>query len=100
MKLVECVPNFSEGKDKSTIKQIADAIASESKLLNVESDPDHNRSVMTFAGSPEQVIVAAYKGIIKATELIDMSKHKGIHPRIGASDIVPFVPLKGATMED
>lgn len=94
MKFVECVPNFSEGKDKSTIKQIADAIASESKLLNVESDPDHNRSVMTFAGSPKQVIVAAYKGIIKATELIDMSKHKGIHPRIGASDIVPFVPLK------
>ena len=100
MKLIECVPNFSEGKEKNTIKQIADAIASESKLLNVESDPDHNRSVMTFAGSPDQVLKSAYKGIIKAAELIDMSKHKGTHPRIGASDVVPFIPLEGATMED
>lgn len=100
MKLVECVPNFSEGRDKEKIEQIADAIGKEAKLLNVESDVDHNRTVITFAGKPKQVLKAAYKGIEKAVELIDMTKHKGAHPRIGAADIVPFVPLEGATMED
>lgn len=100
MKLVECVPNFSEGRDKEKIEQIADAISKEAKLLNVESDVDHNRTVITFAGKPKQVLKAAYKGIEKAVELIDMTKHKGAHPRIGAADIVPFVPLEGATMED
>ncbi len=100
MKLIECIPNFSEGRDKEKIKQIAKAIILEAKLLNVESDVDHNRTVITFAGEPEQVLEAAYKGIEKAAEIIDMSKHKGAHPRIGAADIVPFVPLEGATMKD
>ena len=100
MKLIECVPNFSEGKDKATIEKIAEAISLESKLLNVESDEDHNRTVVTFAGNPKQVLKAAYKGIKKAAELIDMTKHKGAHPRIGASDVVPFIPLTGATMKD
>lgn len=100
MKLVECVPNFSEGKDKEKIERIAKAISSEAKLLNVESDADHNRTVITFAGKPKQVLNAAYEGIVKAAELIDMTEHKGAHPRIGATDIVPFVPLEGANMKD
>jgi len=100
MKLVECVPNFSEGRDQEKIKEIAKAIILEAKLLNVESDVDHNRTVITFAGEPEQVLEAAYKGIEKAADIIDMSKHKGAHPRIGATDIVPFVPLEDATMKD
>jgi len=100
MKLIECVPNFSEGRDEKKIQQITDSISQEAKLLNVESDSDHNRTVVTFAGSPKQVLNAAYKGIKKATELIDMTQHKGTHPRIGAVDIVPFVPLEGSTMKD
>jgi len=100
MKLIECVPNFSEGRDQEVIKEIAQAITLEAKLLNVESDYDHNRTVITFAGNTKQVLKAAYKGIEKAAELINMSKHKGAHPRIGATDIVPFVPLEGATIKD
>lgn len=100
MKLIECVPNFSEGRDQEKIRKIAQAISLEAKLLNVESDSDHNRAVITFAGEPKQVLEAAYQGIRKAAELIDMSNHKGAHPRIGAADIVPFVPLEGATMKD
>jgi len=100
MKLIECVPNFSEGKDKEKIDKIAKAISLEAKLFNVESDPDHNRTVITFAGKPKEVLKAAYNGIEKASELIDMSQHKGAHPRIGATDIVPFIPLQGAKMKD
>ncbi len=99
-KLVECVPNFSEGKDKEKIEQIVKAIESKAKVLNVESDPDHNRTVITFAGKPKKVLKAAYLGIIKATELIDMSNHKGEHPRIGAADVIPFVPLQGVSMDE
>lgn len=100
MKLIECVPNFSEGRDKEKIGRIAEAISKEAKLLNVESDADHNRTVITFAGKPRQVLTAAYKGIEKATELIDMRQHKGAHPRIGAADIVPFIPLENITMKE
>lgn len=100
MKLVECVPNFSEGRDKGKIEKIAEAISSKAKLLNVESDADHNRTVITFVGKPKQVLKAACQGIAKAAELIDMSQHKGAHPRIGATDIVPFIPLQGTKMKD
>ncbi|MBU4501025.1 MAG: glutamate formimidoyltransferase [Nanoarchaeota archaeon] len=100
MKLIECVPNFSEGRDKDKIDEISKAIGLKAKLLNVESDYDHNRTVITFAGKPKEVLKSAYEGIKKASELIDMSKHTGAHPRIGAADIIPFIPLQGAKMKD
>ena len=94
MKLIECVPNFSEGRDLDKVNEIAKAIGLEAKVLNVESDHDHNRTVITFAGKPKEILKAAYEGIKKSSELIDMSKHSGAHPRIGAADIVPFIPLQ------
>ncbi len=101
-RLVECVPNFSEGRRREVIEAIVQAIAEGGKvwILDVESDEDHNRSVVTFVGEPEAVEEAAFRGIKKAAELIDMDQHRGQHPRIGAADVVPFVPLKGVTMED
>jgi len=101
-RLVECVPNFSEGRRKEVIEAIVRAIAEAGKVwvLDVESDEDHNRSVVTFVGEPEPVEEAAFQGIKKAAELIDMDQHRGQHPRIGASDVVPFVPLKGVTMAE
>ena len=101
-RLVECVPNFSEGRRKEVIEAIVKAITEAGNvwLLDVESDEDHNRSVVTFVGEPEAVEEAAFRGIKKAAELIDMDQHKGQHPRIGATDVVPFVPLKGVTMEE
>ncbi len=101
-RLIECVPNFSEGRDMSVIKQISYAIESVSdvKLLNVEPGRDANRTVITFAGEPEAVCEAAFLAAKKATELIDMSEHKGVHPRIGAADVIPLVPLSGITMEE
>jgi len=101
-RLVECVPNFSEGRRKEVIEAIVKAIAEAGKvwILDVESDEDHNRSVVTFVGEPESVEEAAFQGIKKAAELIDMDQHKGQHPRIGAADVVPFVPIKGVTMEE
>jgi len=101
-KIVECVPNFSEGRRKEVIDQIAEAIATvpEVHVLDVQSDADHNRTVVTFAGQPEAVEKAAFRGIEKAAELIDMSVHRGEHPRLGAADVVPFVPIKNVTMED
>lgn len=101
-RLVECVPNFSEGRRREIIEAIVQAIAEGRKvwILDVESDEDHNRSVVTFVGEPEEVEEAAFQGIKKAAELIDMDQHKGQHPRIGATDVVPFVPLKGVTMEE
>lgn len=100
--LVECVPNFSEGQDNNIIDAIAGAIdATENvKLLSVEPDRDYNRTVITFVGTPEAVKAAAFEATKVATEMIDMRKHKGEHPRIGAVDVVPFVPLSGVTMED
>jgi glutamate formiminotransferase/formiminotetrahydrofolate cyclodeaminase len=102
LKLIECVPNFSEGRRKEVVNSIADAIRSTPgvTLLDVESNPDHNRSVISFVGEPGPVKQAALAASAKAIELIDLNKHKGEHPRMGALDVVPFVPLSGATMDD
>lgn len=101
-KIIECVPNFSEGRDLSIIKQITDAIESVEgiKLLNVDPGAATNRTVVTFVGEPESVCEAAFKGIEKAAELIDMSKHHGEHPRMGATDVCPLIPVAGITMEE
>jgi glutamate formiminotransferase/formiminotetrahydrofolate cyclodeaminase len=101
-KLIECVPNFSEGKDTGIIKQITDEIVKIEgvKLLDVDPGPDMNRTVVTFIGSPEGVKEAAFNSIQKAAELIDMSSHKGSHPRMGATDVCPFVPVSGITTEE
>jgi glutamate formiminotransferase / formiminotetrahydrofolate cyclodeaminase len=101
-RIVECVPNFSEGRDAKTIEAIAGSIrgVDHVKLLSVEPDKDYNRCVVTFVGEPEAVVEAAYRSTKAAAELIDMSTHKGAHPRIGAVDVVPFVPVAGVTMEE
>src|ERR671918_961650 len=89
LRLVECVPNFSEGRKLETVC-----------VLDRHIDPDHNRSVITFVATPERVVEAAVEGVKRASELIDMRKHQGEHPRLGATDVLPFVPVQGATMED
>lgn len=101
-KIVECVPNFSEGRRKHVLDEIVSSITAERgvKLLDVEMDADHNRSVVTFAGRPEAVEEAAFRGIQRAAELIDMDEHQGEHPRIGAADVVPFVPIHGVSMKE
>ena len=100
--LVECVPNFSEGRDPAKIDAIAQAILAvpEVVLLDRESDPDHNRSVLTFAGPPDAVADAAFRAVAKAVELIDLTVHTGAHPRIGACDVLPFIPIEGVTVEE
>src|ERR1035441_588489 len=100
--LVECVPNFSEGRDAAKIDAIVDAIVAvpEVVLLDRESDADHNRSVLTFVGPPAAVADAAFRAVEKAASLIDLSRHHGAHPRIGAADVVPFIPIEGVTLED
>ena len=100
--LIECVPNFSEGNNLSIIKQITDQIESVSgiRLLDVDPGKATNRTVVTFVGAPEEVIEAAFRGIRKACEVIDMRHHKGEHPRFGATDVCPFVPVSGVTMEE
>ncbi len=102
MKLVECVPNFSEGKRPDVINEITKAArnVNEITILDCESDPNHNRMVLTFVGPPEAVKTAALAASAKAIELIDLTKHTGEHPRMGAVDVVPFVPLREVTMED
>ena len=102
MKLVECVPNFSEGRRPEVVAAIRDAIASVKgvSVLDVSSDPSHNRSVITFVAPVESAVDAAFAGIRAAAERIDLCSHSGEHPRIGATDVVPFVPLEGSTMED
>ncbi|NHJ13058.1 MAG: glutamate formimidoyltransferase [Candidatus Thorarchaeota archaeon] len=99
VKIIECVPNFSEGRRKDVIDALADAIRSVEgvRLLDIEFDPDHNRSVFTFVGEPQNVKQAALKAAILAVEKIDLTKHKGEHPRMGAVDVVPFIPLHGTT---
>ena len=98
--LVECVPNFSEGRDRAKVDAIVEAIASAgASILHRTSDADHNRSVITFAAPAEIVGEAAFRGVQKAVELIDLRVHTGVHPRIGAADVVPFVPLRGISME-
>jgi glutamate formiminotransferase / 5-formyltetrahydrofolate cyclo-ligase len=100
-RIVECVPNISEGKDQNVITAITDEVKRfKVRLLDVESDRDHNRSVITYVGEPEEVEKATFALAAKAVELIDMEKHKGEHPRIGALDVVPFVPISGVTMPE
>src|ERR1700719_209050 len=101
-KLIECVPNFSEGRDTHVIRQITDAIESVEgvSLLDVDPGASTNRTVVTFVGSPEAVIEAAFRGIKKAAELIDMRKHKGAHPRMGATDVCPFIPVSNVSWEE
>jgi glutamate formiminotransferase len=100
--LVECVPNFSEGRDAAKIAAIVDAIRSvpDVVVLDQESDADHNRCVVTFVGPPKAVADAAFRSVEKAVALIDLTRHQGAHPRIGAADVVPFVPIEGVTLED
>lgn len=100
--IVECVPNFSEGRDQDIIDALAESIRSVPgvTLLGVEPDKDYNRSVVTFVGNPEAVVEAAYRSTRVASERINMRNHKGEHPRIGAVDVVPFVPISGVTMKE
>src|SRR2546423_3300949 len=101
-KLIECVPNFSEGRDEKIIRQITDAIKSTdgATLLDVDPGATTNRTVVTLAGNPEAAVEAAFRGIQKAAELIDMRKHKGAHPRMGATDVCPFIPVANVSWEE
>ena len=102
MRFLECVPNISEGRDQGKISRIAEEVKNVKgvKLLDVSSDKDHNRSVLTFIGEPTAVKEAAFSMALKAVDLIDMREHKGAHPRLGAVDVVPFVPIQGVEMEE
>ena len=101
-RLVECVPNFSEGRRREVVDEIMNAIAAVPgvTLLDTEMDPDHNRSVLTFAGEPEPVMEAAFRAVQCASKLIDLNHHTGQHPRMGAADVVPFVPVENCTLDD
>ncbi len=100
--LIECVPNFSEGRDLAKVDAIVETIRSvpDIVVLDREADADHNRSVITFAGPPAAVADAAFRAVEKAVALIDLTKHQGAHPRIGAADVVPFIPIEGVTLEE
>ncbi|HTL97834.1 MAG TPA: glutamate formimidoyltransferase, partial [Holophagaceae bacterium] len=102
MPLVECVPNYSEGRDKAKIKQITDAIEAVegAALMDVDMGADTNRTVVTFVGEPEAALEAAFQAVAKAAQLIDMAAHAGAHPRMGATDVCPFIPVEGVSMED
>ncbi|MFQ5920335.1 MAG: glutamate formimidoyltransferase [Thermoplasmata archaeon] len=102
VQVVECVPNFSEGRRASVVKAISEAVEGVEgvRLLGEEMDPDHNRAVLTLVGEPDSVVEAAFQAISKAVELIDLTQHQGEHPRIGAADVVPFVPIANITMEE
>jgi len=101
-RLIECVPNFSEGRRPEVIRAIAQAIigVKSAEVLDIHMDIDHNRSVITFVCEPEFAVEAGFSAIQKAAELIDMTTHKGVHPRIGACDVFPFVPLDDVTMDE
>lgn len=101
-KIIQCVPNFSEGRDKEVVEKIVDEIRviEGVKLLDYSMDKDHNRSVVTFIGEPEKVIEAAFNATKVAAELIDMTTHEGGHPRMGATDVIPLVPIADVTMEE
>src|SRR4051812_2523315 len=101
-KIIECVPNFSEGRDLDVIRQITAAIESVGgvSVLNVDPGASTNRTVVTLAGSPEAAVEGAFRGIQKAAELIDMRKHKGAHPRMGATDVCPFIPVANVSWEE
>jgi len=100
--LVECVPNFSEGRRPEQVRLIAESVAAVESacVLDTHIDPDHNRSVITFVARPEKVVEAAVNAVRRAAELIDMRTHQGEHPRLGATDVLPFVPVSGVTMDD
>ena len=100
--IVECVPNFSEGRDSGVISQITREIERTEgvKLLDVDPGEATNRTVVTFVGEPAAVVEAAFRAVKKAGELIDMSKHHGAHPRMGATDVLPLVPVSGITLEE
>ena len=100
--LVECVPNFSEGRNKETIDALGESITNVpgTHLLSIEPDADYNRTVVTFVGEPDAVVEAAFQATKTASERIDMTRHKGEHPRIGAADVVPFVPISNVMMAD
>ena len=99
--LVECVPNFSEGRNKAVVDAIVDAMKIPGvSLLDREMDSDHNRCVITIVGEREAITEAAIRGVGKASELIDLTKHQGAHPRMGAADVIPFIPIEGVTIED
>ena len=98
--LVECVPNFSEGRDARRVEAIVAAMRVEGvRLLDWSMDAEHNRSVVTIAGEPAAVVEAAVRGAGKAVELIDLTRQQGVHPRIGAADVIPFVPVSGIKLE-
>src|SRR3954463_2115545 len=99
--LVECVPNFSEGRDVARVEAIIAAMKIDGVyLLDKEMDADHNRCVITLVGSRDAIAEAAIRGVGKAAELIELTRHQGAHPRIGAADVVPFIPIEGVTIED
>jgi len=101
-RIVECVPNFSEGRRTETVRRLRAAIESveSAVVLGTHMDADHNRSVITFVASPDQIVAAAVRVVALASTLIDLRQHHGVHPRIGATDVLPFVPVRGVTMED
>ncbi len=101
-RIIECVPNFSEGRNPQVIKEITDAIEAVEgiRLLDVDPGEATNRTVVTFVGEPEAVMEAALRGVKRASELIDMSKHHGAHPRMGATDVCPLIPVSGVTLEE
>ena len=101
-RIIECVPNFSEGRDMTVIRSITDAIESVEgiKLLDVDPGEATNRTVVTFVGEPEAVTEAAFRGVRRAAELIDMSRHHGAHPRMGATDVCPLIPVSGVSLEE
>jgi len=102
MKLVECVPNFSEGRRPEVLDEIVGAMLAVPgvRLLDREMDPNHNRAVVTIVGEPEPVLEGAFRGIERAAAVIDLRSHEGEHPRMGAADVVPFVPVRGVTMDE
>src|SRR6059058_5390548 len=101
-KLIECVPNFSEGRDQNVIRQITDAIESVDgvSLLDVDPGASTNRTVVTFVGDPDATVEAAFRAIRKAAELLDMRKQKGTHPRMGATDVCPFIPVSNVSWDE
>lgn len=100
--MIECVPNFSEGRNPKVVELIANAIAGTQGvvLLGHEMDADHNRSVITFAGSADAVVEGAVRGVLQASQLIQLPAHQGVHPRVGAADVIPFIPMGEAVMDD
>ena len=100
--IVECVPNFSNGRDPEIYGRIVDAIRTVKSIqvLDISADADHNRTVVTYVGQPDDVVEAGIRAIATAKKLIDLDHHQGEHPRIGATDVFPFVPVRGVTIED